>query len=197
MLDHPTLYAPLPRSDELAASLAGAAATLARATAPVRQQDIRAVLAEMRLIRTGRNRHHAAGRKISAGAHAPCGSPGMHEYELEAELLYEFHAATARRPWPTTSWRRAPCLHIAALPSRRAVRDSDLVLIDAGCEIGSSPATSPGPFSERTLQRPQRAYDLTVAAQQAARVATTPRRTFNDGHEAVRDAGASMLDLKV
>jgi Xaa-Pro aminopeptidase len=86
-------------------------------------------------------------------------------------------------------------------PAGEAVlRDGDLVLIDAGCEVDSyaSDITRTFPVNGR-YSGPQRAlYDLTVAAQEAAAQATAPGRTFNDGHEAaLRVLAQGMLDLKL
>lgn len=210
MLDHPTLYAPLAgdkRSDGHLHRWLAAARDAGRAghAPPVRQQDIRAVLAEMRLVKDPAEiatMRRAA--KISAGAHARAmrvTRPGMHEYELEAELLYEFrrHGAQAVAYNSIVAAGANACvLHYPA--GEAVLRDGDLVLIDAGCEVDSyaSDITRTFPVNGR-YSGPQRAlYDLTVAAQQAAAAATAPGRTFNDGHEAaLRVLAQGMLDLKL
>ncbi|MNS71385.1 Xaa-Pro aminopeptidase [compost metagenome] len=210
MLDHPTLYAPLAgdkRSDGHLHRWLAAARDAGRAghAPPVRQQDIRALLAEMRLVKDPAEiatMRRAA--KISAGAHARAmrvTRPGMHEYELEAELLYEFrrHGAQAVAYNSIVAAGANACvLHYPA--GEAVLRDGDLVLIDAGCEVDSyaSDITRTFPVNGR-YSGPQRAlYDLTVAAQQAAAAATAPGRTFNDGHEAaLRVLAQGMLDLKL
>jgi Xaa-Pro aminopeptidase len=61
--------------------------------------------------------------------------PGMTEYQLEAELLYEFGKAGARcQAYPSIvgSGRNSCVLHY--LDNNGEIRDGDLVLIDAGCE---------------------------------------------------------------
>ncbi|KNE27353.1 aminopeptidase P N-terminal domain-containing protein [Achromobacter spanius] len=210
MLDHPTLYAPLAgekRNDGRLHRWLAAARDAGRAghAPPSRQQDVRAWLAEMRLVKDPAEiatMRRAA--KISAGAHARAmrvARPGMHEYELEAELLYEFrrHGAQAVAYNSIVAAGANACvLHYPA--GEAVLRDGDLVLIDAGCEVDSyaSDITRTFPVNGR-YSGPQRAlYDLTVAAQQAAAAATAPGRTFNDGHEAaLRVLAQGMLDLKL
>src|SRR5690606_21486777 len=116
--------------------------------------------------------------RISAGAHTRAmraARPGMHEYQLEAELLYEFRRHGAQSPaYPSivATGANACVLHYAA--GDAVLRNGDLVLIDAGCEYDSyaSDITRTFPANGR-FTGPQRAlYDLTVAAQQAAVQAT-------------------------
>lgn len=210
MRDQPTLYAPLAsdkRSDgRLHRWLATARDTSRDGQAPpARQQDIRPILAEMRLIKDAAEiaaMRRAA--KISAGAHARAMRAtrvGMREYELEAELLYEFrrHGAQAVAYNSIVAAGANACvLHYPA--GDALLRDGDLVLIDAGCEFDSyaSDITRTFPVNGR-YSGPQRAlYDLTVAAQQAAAQATAPGRGWNDGHDAaVRVLAQGMLDLKL
>ncbi|WP_313462556.1 aminopeptidase P N-terminal domain-containing protein [Achromobacter sp.] len=210
MLDHPTLYAPLAsdkRSDGRLHRWLAAAREASRAghAPPSRQQDIRPLLADMRLIKDPAEiaaMRRAA--KISAGAHARAmraARAGMREYELEAELLYEFrrHGAQAVAYNSIVAAGANACvLHYPA--GEAVLRDGDLVLIDAGCEVDSyaSDITRTFPVNGR-YSGPQRAlYDLTVAAQEAAAQATAPGRTFNDGHDAaLRVLAQGMLDLKL
>ncbi|CAM3914032.1 aminopeptidase P N-terminal domain-containing protein [Bordetella tumulicola] len=169
---------------------------------PAHIQDLRPVLAEMRVIKDASEiatMRQAA--RISAGAHARAmraARPGLHEYQLEAELLYEFRRHGAQAPaYPSivAAGANACVLHYAA--GDTVLRDGDLVLIDAGCEYDSyaSDITRTFPANGR-FTGPQRAlYDLTVAAQQAAVQATAPGRCWNDSHEAaVRVLAQGMLD---
>jgi Xaa-Pro aminopeptidase len=60
----------------------------------------------------------------------------VHEYELEAELLYEFRRNGAQAPAYTSivaTGANACVLHYSA--NNAQTRDGDLVLIDAGCEL--------------------------------------------------------------
>ncbi len=87
--------------------------------------------AELRLMRR-------AG-KISAGAHRRAMQlcrPGMAEFELEAEIHYEFARHGARFPAYSSivgSGKNGCILHY--IENRDTTRDGDLVLIDAGCEL--------------------------------------------------------------
>src|SRR4051812_29757659 len=115
---------------------------LARAgvAAPTAIHDVRAMLDEMRLakddIETAVMRRAAA---ISSAAHERAmraTRPGRWEYEIEAELLYEFRRHGAQFPayWPIVAAGANACiLHYRENNARLA--DGDLLLIDAGCEL--------------------------------------------------------------
>ena len=78
------------------------------------------------------------------------------------------------------------------------MRDGELVLIDAGCELDgyASDITRTFPANGK-FTGPQRAlYDLVLASQEAAVAATRPGARFNDPHEAtVKVLAQGMLDL--
>ena len=78
------------------------------------------------------------------------------------------------------------------------VRDGDLVLIDAGCELDgyASDITRTFPANGQ-FTGPQRAlYDLVLASQDAAVPATRAGARFNDPHDAtVRVLSQGLLDL--
>ncbi len=208
--DHATLYAPLAgdkRSDGRLHRWLAAAREAGRGghAPPSRQQDIRPLLAEMRLIKDATEiaaMRRAA--KISAGAHVRAmrvARAGMREYEIEAELLYEFRRHGAQSVAYNSIVATGANACVLHYPAGEAVlRDGDLVLIDAGCEVDSyaSDITRTFPVNGR-YSGPQRAlYDLTVAAQDAAAQATAPGRSFNDGHQAaLRVLAQGMLDLKL
>ncbi|CAM4063808.1 aminopeptidase P N-terminal domain-containing protein [Bordetella muralis] len=173
-----------------------------RRLAPGRIQDLRPILADMRVIKDASEiaaMRQAA--RISAGAHTRAmraARPGMHEYQLEAELLYEFRRHGAQSPaYPSivAAGANACVLHYAA--GDTVLRDGDLVLIDAGCEYDSyaSDITRTFPANGRFTGPQRTLYDLTAAAQQAAVQATAPGRSWNDAHEAaVRVLAQGMLD---
>ncbi|SDV48117.1 aminopeptidase P N-terminal domain-containing protein [Chitinasiproducens palmae] len=123
---------------------------------------------------------------------------GMREYELEAELLHTFRRHGAQAPAYTSIVATGANACILHYPAGNAIlRDGDLVLIDAGCEIdgyaGDISRTFPanGRFSG-----PQRAlYEIVLAAQRAAIAATRPGARFDDAHQAaVRVLAQGMLD---
>ena len=62
--------------------------------------------------------------------------PGMHEYEIDAELLHVFRQHGSERPAYDSivgSGPNATILHYRA--GNRVMNDGELVLIDAGCEL--------------------------------------------------------------
>lgn len=173
--------------------------------APGRLEDLSGVLAAMRLVKDPSEiatMRQAA--RISAHAHARAMRavrPGMHEYELEAELMYEFrrHGAQAVAYGTIVAGGANACvLHYPA--GDAVLRDGDLVLIDAGCELDcyASDITRTFPVNG-TFSGPQRAlYDLTVAAQEAAAAVTRPGASFNDAHDAaLRVLAQGMLDERL
>ncbi|SAI69178.1 Xaa-Pro aminopeptidase [Bordetella ansorpii] len=210
LLDQPALYAPMGLDDTRGKQMRGwlaAARGRARAgrRAPEQWRDLGVALAEMRLIKDPDE--IAAMRRaarISAGAHARAmraARPGMHEYELEAELLYEFRRHGAQAPAYGSIVAAGANACVLHYPAGDAVmKDGDLVLIDAGCEFDSYAAdiTRTFPVNGR-YSGPQRAlYDLTVAAQEAAAQVTRPGRSFNDGHlAALRVLAQGLIDEKL
>ncbi len=62
--------------------------------------------------------------------------PGLHEYQIEAELLHEFRRNGAQAPAYTpivAGGANACVLHYVA--NDQPLKDGDLLLIDAGCEL--------------------------------------------------------------
>ena len=109
-------------------------------SAPQSIHDVRAALDEMRLVKDGHElalMRRAAG--ISAKAHERAmraTRPGRMEYEIEAELLYEFRRHGAQFPayWPIVAGGANACvLHYSDNSAR--LDDGALLLIDAGCEL--------------------------------------------------------------
>jgi len=173
--------------------------------APDRVQDIRAVLDEMRLVKDaheiGLMRRAAA---ITATAHRRAmraARPGRYEYQLEAELLHEFRASGAQFPayWPIVAGGGNACvLHYVANDAE--LRDGDLVLIDAGCELSgyASDLTRTFPVGTRFSGPQREVYELVLAAQAAAIAAVRAGRLWNDPHDAaVRVLAQGLLDLKL
>ena len=109
-------------------------------TAPAAFHDLLPLLDEMRLIKDADEQAiMLRAGEISGNAHARAmraARPGLHEYALEAELLYEFRRNGAQFPAYTpivASGPNACVLHYSA--NDRLMQDGELVLIDAGCEL--------------------------------------------------------------
>ncbi|ARP91634.1 Xaa-Pro aminopeptidase [Bordetella genomosp. 9] len=207
LLDQPTLYAPLLRDDRAETRIRQAMEKAQRLSRtgqrpPARHHDILPLIAEMRLIKDAAE--IAAMRRaarISAGAHARAmrlARPGMREYEIEAELLYEFRRHGAQSVAYSSIVAAGPNACILHYPAGEAVlEDGQLVLVDAGCEVDGYAADITRTFpANGRYSGPQRLlYELTVEAQKAAAAATRPGMTWNDGHEAaVRVLAQGMID---
>ena len=172
---------------------------------PTQFHDVDALIHEMRLFKDVHEieimKRAAA---ISARAHIRAMQaciPGMHEYQLEAELLHEFryHGSQSVAYNSIVAAGANTCiLHYRA--GNALLQDGDLCLIDAGCELDSyaSDITRTFPVSGK-FTGPQRAlYDITLQAQEAAVAQTRPGNTFIQPHEAaVRVLTQGLLDEKL
>jgi Xaa-Pro aminopeptidase len=146
--------------------------------------------------------------QISAGAHVRamqlCArmlreKQDVREYHLDAELLHEFRRHGSQYPAYgsiVAAGANACVLHYRA--DNAPIRDGELVLIDAGCELDgyASDITRSFPANGK-FSGPQRAlYELVLASQEAAIAATQPGARFTDPHEAtVKVLTQGMLDL--
>ena len=172
-------------------------------SAPSTIRDVRAMLDPMRLVKDASEiatmRQAAA---ISCAAHKRAmraTRPGRNECEVEAELLHEFRTGGSEYPAYTSivaGGANACVLHY--ISNNATLKDGDLLLIDAGCELQSyaSDITRTFPVNGR-FSGPQRdLYQLVLAAQDAAVAATRPGTPYNLPHEAaVRVLARGMLDL--
>ncbi|MCC8914990.1 aminopeptidase P N-terminal domain-containing protein [Xanthomonas euvesicatoria] len=110
--------------------------------------------------------------------------PGVHEYELQAEVEREFRAADA---WPAYgsivgTGSNACVLHYRANNARS--RDGELVLIDAGAEYRGYAAdiTRTSPVNGRFTPAQRALHDLVGAAQAAALAQARPGVAYEAGH---------------
>ena len=208
--DQPALYYPVGADaawDARAMGWLNAVRAKSRAGigAPERVQDVRALIDEMRLVKD----EHELGimrraASISAGAHRRAiraARPGGFEFELEAELLHEFRRHGAQFPayWPIVAGGANACvLHYVS--NDAVLRAGDLVLIDAGCELGgyASDITRTFPVSERFTPAQRDVYEIVLAAQAAAIEKVRSGNAWNEPHDAaVRVLARGMLDLKL
>lgn len=173
--------------------------------APSLIQDVRATLDDMRLVKDAHEialmRRAAA---IASAAHRRAmrfAAPGRHEYEVEAEFLHEFRRQGSQAPaYPpiVAGGGNACVLHYVA--NDRPLRDGDLLLIDAGCEVDgyASDITRTFPVNGRFSGPQADVYDLVLDAQAAAIAAIQPGASFLDPHTAaVRVLAQGLLDLKL
>lgn len=170
---------------------------------PRRVIDPRTLLHEMRLRKGPEEvavlRHAAA---ITAEAHVAAMSaaaPGVTEYELEAVVDFTFRRRGGSGPGYSTivgSGENATILHY--VDNRRTLRDGDLVLIDAGCEVDfyTADVTRTFPVSGRFTPAQRRCYEVVLAAQEAAVRAARPGVSIEDLHAlCVERLTQGMVDL--
>nr|MBA3480152.1 aminopeptidase P N-terminal domain-containing protein [Lautropia sp.] len=210
LADQPSIFYSLGTSAELDAHVqrwlaAVRAQARAGVSAPFRALDVTRVLDEMRLIKD--EQEIAVMRKaarIAALAHMRAmrsTRPGSLEYEIEAEILYEFRRHGSQFPAYgsiVAGGANACVLHYRGNDAR--LRDGDLLLIDAGCELDgyASDITRTFPVNGRFNPAQRDLYDLVLAAQRAAEKATRPGRHFMEPHDAaVKVLVQGMLDLKL
>jgi Xaa-Pro aminopeptidase len=174
-------------------------------SAPDRVQDVRGLIDDMRLVKDAQElalMRRAA--RIAAAAHRramQATRAGRHEYEIEAELLYEFRRNGAQFPAysPIVAGGANSCvLHYVF--NDAPLRDGDLLLIDAGCELDgyASDITRTFPVNGRFSGAQREVYEIVLAAQAAAMEKVRPGNAWNEPHEAaVRVLAQGMLDLKL
>ncbi len=112
--------------------------------------------------------------------------PGMMEYQVEAEILHEFHRHRADISYlPIVGGGRNACvLHYRANDCE--LKDGDLLLIDAGCELDcyASDVTRTFPVNGRYTPEQRAIYEVVLQAQRAALAKIRPGNHWNDPHDA-------------
>jgi Xaa-Pro aminopeptidase len=171
--------------------------------APSAIRDVRVLLDEMRLIKSAEEiatLRRAA--EISAAAHRRAMQqvrPGRHEYEIEAEFLHEFRRHGAQAPAYSTivaGGANACVLHY--VDNSHALRDGDLLLIDAGCELDGYAAdiTRTFPVNGRYNAAQKDVYEMVLAAQATAIGAVKIGASWDDPHQAaLKVLAQGMIDL--
>jgi Xaa-Pro aminopeptidase len=173
--------------------------------APDRVQDVRAIVDDMRLVKDAHEQdvmRRAA--RIAAAAHRramQATRPGRKEYEIEAELLYEFRRNGAQFPayWPIVAGGANACvLHYVF--NDAPLHDGELLLIDAGCELDgyASDLTRTFPVNGRFSGAQRAVYELVLAAQRAAIDKVRAGNAWIDPHDAaVKTLAQGLMDLKL
>ncbi len=174
-------------------------------SAPAEIRDVRHLLDEMRLIKDdaelGIMRKAA---NISAEAHKramQATRAGRYEYEIEAELLYEFRRQGAQAPAYTSivaGGANACVLHY--IQNDAQLKAGDLLLIDAACELHGYAAdiTRTFPVNGKFSTEQKDIYQLVLAAQLAAIDAVRPGNNWDMPHQAaLRVLVEGLLDLNL
>src|SRR5215831_911113 len=210
LADQPALFCDMGEDAEWDARLiqwlnAVRAQTRSGVSAPGEIRDVRKLLDEMRLVKDS----HELGvmrraALISTSAHRRAmqyARPGRHEYEVEAELLHEFRRGGAQAPAysPIVAGGANACvLHYVA--NDQPLRDGDLLLIDAGCELDgyASDITRTFPINGRFATAQKDVYELVLAAQSAAIDEVRAGKPWDAPHEAaVRVLARGFIDLSL
>ncbi|MBI1174202.1 MAG: Xaa-Pro aminopeptidase [Sideroxydans sp.] len=208
MGNQPTLFYPLGADiawDERFVQLRGRVQEKIRSgiAAPNEIADVRALLDEMRLIKDKHElatMRRAADISVAAQVRAMRTTrPGMMEYEIEAELLYEFRRQGAQAPAYTpivAGGANACVLHY--IDNNTALNDGDLLLIDAACEVDGYAAdiTRTFPVNGKFSPAQKDVYEMVLAAQAAAIAAARPGNHWNAPHDAaLRVIAQGLIDL--
>jgi Xaa-Pro aminopeptidase len=178
------------------------------ALCPEQQRDLCSLLDEMRLIKDAHELNiMRRASQISAGAHIRAMQTSarmlregadLREYHLDAELLHEFRRHGSEYPAYSSivaGGANACVLHYRA--SDAPIKNGDLVLIDAGCELHgyASDITRTFPANGKFTAPQQELYEIVLASQEAAIATTRPGQRFTDPHEAaVKVLAQGMLD---
>lgn len=172
-------------------------------TAPAEIKDVRRILDEMRVIK---GNHELAlmrrAAQISTGAHCRAmraTRPGKKEFEIEAELIHEFrrHGAQAPAYTPIVAGGANACV-LHYVENSATLKDGDMLLIDAGCELDgyASDITRTFPVNGRFRGPQKDVYQMVLAAQAAAIAAVKPGNGWDQPHgAALKVLAQGMIDL--
>ncbi|MDE2309419.1 MAG: aminopeptidase P N-terminal domain-containing protein [Betaproteobacteria bacterium] len=174
-------------------------------TAPNEMHDVRMLLDEMRLLKDGEElaaMRRAAAISIAAHRRAMRATrPGRMEYEIEAELLHEFRHSGAQAPaYPPIVAGGANACVLHYVGNSAVLKEGDLLLIDAGCEVDGYAAdiTRTFPVNGKFSAAQKDVYEMVLAAQAAAIGAVRPGVRWNEPHDAaLRVIAQGLLDFKL
>jgi Xaa-Pro aminopeptidase len=160
------------------------------------------VLDDMRLYKSRAeqsNLRRAA--QIGMGAHRRAmrfARPGRMEYEVMAELLHEFRSHNADISYHPIVGGGANACVMHYRDNDQALRDGDLLLLDAGCEHDyyASDITRTFPIGGRFTSTQRAVYEVVLEAQTAAIDKVRPGNHWNQAHEAaVRTVTQGLVKL--
>jgi Xaa-Pro aminopeptidase len=138
--------------------------------------------------------------KAHVAAMSNC-KPGMHEYELEAILQYEFVKQGARFPAYTSivAAGKNSCI-IHYINNNQKIVSDNLILIDAGAEYQNyaSDVTRTFPANGRFSPEQRDIYQLVLTAQKSAIKAAKPGHAWTAPHEvSVKIMTQGLIDLGI
>jgi Xaa-Pro aminopeptidase len=112
--------------------------------------------------------------------------PGMFEYEVEAEFRHEFRRNGAWASYNPIVGGGANACTLHYVDNSEALKDGDLLLIDAGCELDyyASDITRTFPVNGRFSPEQRAVYEVVLEAQTAAIEKIVTGNHWNDPHDA-------------
>ncbi|MDN5870064.1 MAG: aminopeptidase P N-terminal domain-containing protein [Nitrococcus sp.] len=159
------------------------------ARAPAEYVSLEHLLHEMRLIKARPEieiMRRAANISAQAHRHAMMACrPGLHEYEIEAELqaIFRRHGGWPAYPPIVGGGGNSCILHY--IENSATLRAGDLLLIDAAVELDcyASDVTRTFPVNGRFSGEQRAVYELVLTAQRAAIAEVRPGNHWNQPHE--------------
>ncbi len=124
---------------------------------------------------------------------------GLHEYEIEALIEYEYARAGAQAPAYESivgGGDNATILHYVS--NRDLLRDGDLLLVDSGAEVDcyTCDVTRTWPVNGRFTAEQRAIYEIVLAAQDASIACVRPGEVRNAFHDtSVRVISEGLIDL--
>ncbi len=112
--------------------------------------------------------------------------PGLYEYEVEAEFRHEFRRNGAWVSYSPIVGGGANACTLHYVENSAELRDGDLLLIDAGCELDyyASDITRTFPINGRFTPEQRAVYEIVLDAQLAAIDKTVRGNHWNEPHDA-------------
>jgi Xaa-Pro aminopeptidase len=160
-------------------------------TAPGELASLEHILHEMRLFKSPEEiKLMRCAAEVSANAHIKAMQkckPGMYEYQIEAELIYNFIQGGLRAvayPSIVAGGNNACVLHYTENADK--LKSGDLLLIDAGaeCDHYAADITRTFPVSGRFTEPQKQLYQLVLDAQAAAIAQVKPGLPWHMAHDA-------------
>ncbi len=126
--------------------------------------------------------------------------PGLFEYQIAAEFDHEYRSNNAHHAYSAIVGGGANGCILHYTDNNDELRDGDLLLIDAGCEVEgyASDVTRTFPINGKYSNAQRELYDIVLAAHTAAVKKVQPGNHWNDPHNAaVRVITRGLVELKL
>lgn len=172
---------------------------------PLAFRDVTASLHEMRLFKSvseiaTMQKAIDITEKAHVRAMQVC-QPGCNEYELEAELIYEFQRHGSKFPAynPIVGAGKNSCI-LHYVSNNQEIKDGDLVLIDAGAEYQNYAAdiTRTFPANGRFTGEQRAIYEVVLASQLAAINSVKPGTAWTEAQTIiVKIITQGLIDLGI